>query len=92
METKKTIERGGEISILRDGKVFEKVGVNISTVFGSFDKKFSKQIPGTSKSRKFWASGISVVIHPKNPNIPSLHFNTIGILRLEKNGLVVVLT
>ena len=73
---KKLSSGGGEISILRDGKVFEKVGVNISTVFGIFDRKFSKQIPGTSKSRKFWASGISVVIHPKNPNIPSLHFNT----------------
>jgi coproporphyrinogen III oxidase len=73
---KKLSSGGGEISILRDGKVFEKVGVNISTVFGSFDRKFSKQIPGTSTSRKFWASGISVVIHPKNPNIPSLHFNT----------------
>ena len=62
--------------MLRDGETFEKVGVNISTVYGKFDHKFAKQIPGTSKSNKFWASGISVVVHPKNPNVPSLHFNT----------------
>ena len=67
---------GGEIAMLRDGETFEKVGVNISTVYGKFDHEFAKQIPGTSKSNKFWASGISVVVHPKNPNVPSLHFNT----------------
>jgi len=68
---------GGEMSLLVNGNIFEKVGVNISTVYGKFDEKFSKQIPGAIKNKnKFWASGISVVAHFKNPHIPSLHFNT----------------
>src|SRR6056300_236925 len=53
-------EGGGEISILRNGNIFEKVGVNISVVNGRFDKNFKNKIPGTKKSSKFWASGISV--------------------------------
>ena len=69
-------EGGGEISILRNGNIFEKVGVNISVVNGCFDKNFKNKIPGTKKSSKFWASGISVVAHFQNPKIPSLHFNT----------------
>ena len=69
-------EGGGEISMLRDGKIFEKVGVNISVVSGSFDNNFKKKIPGTEKSSKFWAAGISLVAHFQNPKIPSLHFNT----------------
>lgn len=66
---------GGEMSILK-GDLFEKAGVNISTVYGSFSKKFSGEIPGTEKSNKFWASGISVVIHPTSPLIPAVHMNT----------------
>ena len=69
-------EGGGEISILRNGSIFEKVGVNISEVSGRFDKEFKKKIPGTEKSSRFWASGISLVAHFHNPKIPSLHFNT----------------
>ena len=67
---------GGEYKILKNGKIFEKVGVNFSEVYGEFDKKFKNQIPGTSKSSKFWASGISVVMHMQNPKIPAMHFNT----------------
>ena len=69
-------EGGGEYRILRDGKVFDKVGVNYSKVYGKFPKKFQKNIRGASKDPRFWASGISVVMHMKNPLIPAMHFNT----------------
>ena len=66
---------GGEMSILR-GDTFEKAGVNISTVFGKISKNLKGKIPGTENSDKFWASGISVVIHPFSPKIPAVHMNT----------------
>ena len=69
-------EGGGEYRILKDGKIFEKVGVNFSEVNGKFSKDIRKKIPGTKKNGNFWASGISVVMHMKNPNIPAMHFNT----------------
>ena len=69
-------EGGGEYRILQNGKVFDKVGVNYSKVYGIFPKKFRKSIPGAQKNPKFWASGISVVMHMKNPHIPAMHFNT----------------
>ena len=69
-------EGGGEFRILRDGRVFDKVGVNFSKVYGKFPKKFQKNIPGAKKNPRFWASGISVVMHMKNPQIPAMHFNT----------------
>jgi len=69
-------EGGGEYRILKDGKIFEKVGVNFSEVYGKFPKKFRQNIPGAQKDPKFWASGISVVMHMKNPLIPAMHFNT----------------
>ncbi len=67
---------GGEFKILKNGKIFEKVGVNFSEVYGKFSKKFGNQIPGTQKNRKYWACGISVVMHMKNPHVPAMHFNT----------------
>ena len=73
---KKKDEGGGEFRILKNGKVFEKVGVNFSKVYGKFPKNVQKNIPGANKDPKFWASGISVVMHMKNPNIPAMHFNT----------------
>ena len=69
-------EGGGQYRILENGKLFEKVGINFSEVYGKFSKKFKNNIPGTNKSSKFWASGISVVMHMKNPHIPAMHFNT----------------
>jgi len=69
-------EGGGEYKILKNGKIFDKVGVNFSKVYGKFPKKFQKNIPGANKDPRFWASGISVVMHMKNPLIPAMHFNT----------------
>jgi len=69
-------EGGGEYRILKNGKIFEKVGVNFSEVYGKFSKKMRKNIPGTKNSPNFWASGISIVMHMKNPHIPAMHFNT----------------
>ena len=69
-------EGGGEYRILNDGKVFDKVGVNFSKVYGKFPKQFQKNIPGAQKDPRFWASGMSVVMHMKNPLIPAMHFNT----------------
>ncbi len=66
---------GGEMRLLK-GVLFEKAGVNFSTVYGLFSEEFRKQIPGTEKDGKFWASGVSVVIHPKSPLIPTVHMNT----------------
>tara|TARA_B100000963_G_scaffold300773_1_gene273242 strand:+ start:25 stop:852 length:828 start_codon:yes stop_codon:yes gene_type:complete len=73
---KKKDEGGGEYRILRNGKIFDKVGVNFSKVYGKFPKKFQKNIPGAQKNPNFWASGISVVMHMKNPLVPAMHFNT----------------
>ena len=69
-------EGGGEYRILTNGKIFDKVGVNFSKVYGTFPKQFQKNIPGTKNDSRFWASGISVVMHMKNPLIPAMHFNT----------------
>ena len=69
-------EGGGEYRIIEGGKIFEKVGVNFSKVYGKFPKKFKKNIPGAGKDPRFWASGISIVMHMQNPNIPAMHFNT----------------
>ena len=73
---KKNNDGGGTYKILTNGKVFDKVGVNKSTVSGTFSKQFRKKIPGAQKNGKYWASGISVVAHMKNPKIPAIHFNT----------------
>ena len=69
-------EGGGEYKILKNGKVFDKVGVNFSKVYGKFPNELKNSIPGATKDPKFWASGISIVMHMKNPNIPAMHFNT----------------
>ena len=74
--SKKKDEGGGEYRIITNGKIFEKVGINFSKVYGKFPKKFQKNIPGASKDPRFWATGISVVMHMQNPHIPAMHFNT----------------
>jgi len=69
-------EGGGQFRIYRNGKIFEKVAINYSEVYGKFSKQFRNKIPGTIKNPNFWASGISVVMHMQNPHVPAMHFNT----------------
>ncbi len=77
-------EGGGTSYILSNGEIFDKVGVNQSTVSGKFPKIFRSKIPGANKDGKFWASGISIVAHMKNPKMPALHFNTRYIVTSEE--------
>ena len=69
-------EGGGTYLIIKNGLVFDSVGVNFSEVSGKFHKKFRSQVLGAKKNPNYWATGISIVTHMKNPKIPAIHFNT----------------
>ena len=75
---------GGQYYILKNGQVFDKVGVNHSTVGGIFQKNYKSNIPGTKKNQTYWASGVSVVAHMRNPKIPAVHFNTRFVVTSKK--------
>jgi coproporphyrinogen III oxidase len=75
---------GGRTRLLAEGAVFEKAGVNFSEVFGEMSEEFAKQVPGQGQA--FYATGVSLVLHPRSPLVPTVHANFRFLAKGENSG------